>query len=227
MRLNQGVRAVRVTGDEVLVMTDSGTERADAVVVTVPLGVLREGAIRFEPPLPSEKIEAISGLEMGTLNKVIFKFPTPFWSGDGQTFQYLSETRGEFPLIIDWHAASGNPALILFTGGAYALAMEEREDARVTADAMRVVRTCFGTGAPDPTGVLIQRWSQDPHTRGSYSFVPVGSSPDARDALAQPVNDRLFFAGEATNRRNPATVHGAYESGLRVANQVAVALDLA
>jgi polyamine oxidase len=226
VRLNQTVREVRSTREGVIVVTNAGQERADAVVVTVPLGALRADAIHFDPPLPRAKQEAIAGLEMGSLDKVIFQFPEPFWTGEGQTFEYLSETRGEFPLIIDWHAVSGNPALILFTGGDYALAMEGRDDARVTADAMRVLRTCFGANAPGPTGTIIQRWNQDPITHGSYSYVPTGSSAEARDALAEPVGERVFFAGEATNRRNPATVHGAFESGLRVAGEVLEALAL-
>jgi len=226
VRTGVQVTAIRTGSSGVTVATSAGEEHADAVIVTVPLGALRSGAIAFEPPLPPEKLEAIEGLEMGTLDKVILRFASPFWSGEGNTFLYASRTRGELPLAIDWHQASGHPALVLFGAGEWALAMEAREDAAIVSDAMRVLRSCFGPEAPEPTATLIQRWHRDPLTHGSYSFVPVGSSQDARDALAAPVGEQLFFAGEATNRRNPATVHGAYESGLRVAREVAQALAL-
>lgn len=226
VRLEQTVREVRRTPEGVVVVTEDAQERAGAVVVTVPLGALRRGAIHFDPPLPRAKQDAIEGLEMGTLDKVILRFPEAFWTGEGQTFQYLSETRGEFPLMVDWNAVTGHPALVLFTGGAYALAMEERTDAAVTSDAMRILRACFGANAPDPTAAILQRWNRDAITHGAYSYVPVGSSSEVRDELAAPVEGRVFFAGEATNRRNPATVHGAFESGLRVAREVADALGL-
>ena len=226
VRLGVTVTTISTQSRRVRVTTNTGDEDADAVIVTIPLGALREGAIRFEPPLPEEKRDAIAGLEMGTLDKVILRFPSAFWSGGGNTFLYASERRGELPLWIDWHRASGQPALVAFAGGDYALALEQREDAEVIDDAMRVLRACFGASTPLPTGSLVQRWHEDPITHGSYSYVPVDSSPDARTALAAPVGERVFFAGEATNRRNPATVHGAYESGLRVADEVAEALAL-
>ena len=63
-------------------------------------------------------------------------------------------------------------------------------------------------------------WSTDPWSRGSYSFLPVGATPAMRRALAQPVQGRLFFAGEATDEAGPSTVHGAQASGKRAARQV-------
>ncbi len=226
VRLGVTVRAVRTIGARVVVVTDAGEETADAVVVAVPLGALRADAIQFDPPLPDEKRDAIAGLEMGTLDKVILRFPEAFWGGTANTFLYASQTRGELPLWVDWNAISGVPALVMFSGGDYALAMEARDDRAIVSDAMRILRSCFGADAPDPTATLLQRWQRDPITHGSYSFVPVGSSVEARVALAAPIGERIFFAGEATNSVNPATVHGAYESGLRVASEIIEALGL-
>ncbi|HMQ26018.1 MAG TPA: FAD-dependent oxidoreductase, partial [Acidimicrobiales bacterium] len=80
-----------------------------------------------------------------------------------------------------------------------------------------------GTGrdVPDPEAWTITRWRADPFARGSYSFLAVGSSPDDRRALAAPVGDRLFFAGEATSVDDPGTVHGALTSGREAAEAVA------
>ncbi len=78
---------------------------------------------------------------------------------------------------------------------------------------------------PDPTGVLITRWAQDPFTFGSYSYLAVGSSNHDRQRLAEPVADRLFFAGEATSTDYAATVPGAYLSGRRAAGAVRANTD--
>ena len=73
---------------------------------------------------------------------------------------------------------------------------------------------------PEPLAMIRSSWSTDQWAHGSYSFLPVGATPSLRVALAQPVNDRLFFAGEATSSEAPATVHGALASGQRAAQEV-------
>jgi monoamine oxidase len=78
---------------------------------------------------------------------------------------------------------------------------------------------------PEPRAMIRTSWSADPWARGSYSFLPVGADPTLRTALAQPIDGRLFFAGEATSSAAPATVHGALESGRRVAAEVAAAAE--
>jgi monoamine oxidase len=80
-------------------------------------------------------------------------------------------------------------------------------------------------GVPDPTGALVTRWATDPFALGSYSFLAVGTSNDERRTLRAALDDRLFFAGEATSAARAATVTGAYESGRRVADEVTDALD--
>ena len=77
-----------------------------------------------------------------------------------------------------------------------------------------------GSDLPEPEDWVVTRWRADPFAGGSYSFLAVGSSPDDRRALAAPVGDRLFFAGEATSVANPATAHGALESGRAAAAAV-------
>jgi monoamine oxidase len=81
------------------------------------------------------------------------------------------------------------------------------------------MKRLFAT-VPKPKGVLVTSWGTDPFTLGAYSAVAVGGSPKDFDTLAEPVGDRLFFAGEATSRNYAGTVHGAYLSGLREANRI-------
>ena len=108
-----------------------------------------------------------------------------------------------------------------FVGGSTARRIEGLSDERIGAEAVAVLRRMFGREAPAPEAVVATRWSRDPFAEGAYSYLPVGASPSDRDDLAEPVGERLFFAGEAAHRKYPATVHGAYLSGLEAARRVA------
>ena len=94
-------------------------------------------------------------------------------------------------------------------------------DDSASAPATTGSATAGGGGVPEPEAWTITRWRADPFARSSYSFLAVGSSPDDRRALAAPVGDRLFFAGEATSVDDPATVHGALTSGRDAASALA------
>jgi monoamine oxidase len=121
--------------------------------------------------------------------------------------------RGEFD--------DGAPILMAFTGGNFARSTEILSDEDVADGAMGVLRKMFGSSIPEPQDGVRARWGRDPFAFGSYSHIPVGATPRDYDTLAEPVGDRLYFAGEATNRRYPATVHGAFLSGVREANRIA------
>lgn len=85
---------------------------------------------------------------------------------------------------------------------------------------MRDLRKTFGKKIPGPESLITTRWSQDRFSYGSYSYLSVGASTSDYHAMAQPVSDRLFFAGEATSSRFLATTHGAYLSGIREAKRI-------
>lgn len=78
-----------------------------------------------------------------------------------------------------------------------------------------------GVVVPDPIQTACTRWGSDPLCLGSYSHIRVGSSGRDYDVVAENVGGgRLFFAGEATSRQYPATMHGAFLSGLREAANI-------
>jgi monoamine oxidase len=110
--------------------------------------------------------------------------------------------------------------LLCLQGGSAARAAERLPGPDLVANAMEWIRAAFGSSVAPPSFHQVTRWSSDPFAYGSYSFFAKGSSPEDVDALAAPVGVRLFFAGEATSRDHPATVHGAYASGLRAAEEV-------
>ncbi len=85
-------------------------------------------------------------------------------------------------------------------------------------------RPTIGTGdVPKPTGWMRSTWSTDPYSRGAMSYLPAGAAPQLRTDLAAPIDDRVFFAGEATDSDHPGTVSGAIASGRRAAAAVVAA----
>jgi len=221
VRLGHVVRAIEyggASGAPVAVVTDRGRFEADAVICTLPLGVLKAGAVEFTPPLPTAKQEAIARLGMGNLAKVVLHFEQAFWPRDQYAFGYQCRPVECSPtLIINLWKTQQTPALMLMTGGALAREIECWDERRLERWAGEVLLDVFGGAARQPTRIERTRWGQDPFARGSYSYVAVGSTPADIETLAEPVGGRLFFAGEATYRHHWGGAHGAYGSGLREA----------
>jgi len=219
IQLQTVAQSVTYTDTGVVVETNKGSHSANRVIVTVPLGVLKSGDITFSPALPASKLNAISALGSGVLNKVWLEFPSVFW--DNTTIHnYFSMPKGHFNEWVNWHKATGNNHLLGFNAGQYGLETEALSDDDIVAEAMTILKTMWGTDIPEPTNRLITRWNSDPFARGAYSFIKVGSSIEDRAILAQSVSDRVFFAGEATDTDAAATTNGAYNSGLREAAKI-------
>jgi monoamine oxidase len=211
---------------------------ADAAVVTVPLGVLKHGDVAFDPPLPERKRLAVSNLGFGVLNKVVLLFPRVFWGDGHDTFGYVNRTdgpegakrRGRYFMFYSYAGEhlSGGALLIALCAGDAALDMERATDREAVDGAVAVLREIFtrgkGVDVPDPIDAKCARWGSDEFARGSYSNISPRGTGEDYDALAEPVGERLFFAGEATNRKHPATMHGAFLSGTREAARVHAAM---
>jgi monoamine oxidase len=217
IRLNTVVQ--RVAWRRGLVRIEAGQQawEADAAVLTVPVGVLARNAIEFAPALPPRHLEAISRMRMGLLNKVYLQFPRTFWP---ERWDFVAVYADPPPLcyaLLNMARYQNRPALIGFTSGAMAREIEHLADEEVIGRVMGNLRATFGPGIPEPNATRVTRWGADPYAFGSYSYLPVGATGRDRDQLAQPVANTLYFAGEATHRDDPATVHGAYWSGQRVA----------
>jgi monoamine oxidase len=163
---------------------------------------------------------AINNLGMGLLNKVYLRFPQVFWDEQSDLLDYIAQNRGEWAEWLNIYKYTGKPILLGFNAATYARQIEPLSDEMMVAAAMKTLRTIHGPSIPEPEAWLITRWASDPLAGGSYSYLPPGASPDDYDDLAEPVADRLFFAGEATSREYAATVHGAYLSGLAAAERI-------
>lgn len=215
------VRAINHGGPGVTIATSSGEFTGDHVIVTVPLGVLQQAVIAFDPPLSPAKQQAIAALGMGVLDKVYLRFTQAFWDPDLDWIEYIPADEDNWAQWVSLARPTGQPILLGFAAADFARRMEGLTDTEVVASAMRTVRTIYGVDVPDPESYQVTRWAADPFSFGSYSFNALGSEPSMREALASPEGGSLFFAGEATIREYFGTVHGAYLSGVRAADEIA------
>lgn len=216
--LNTTVTAITQRGDSVVVRTTDRTFEGPAAIVSVPLGVLKSGALTFDPPLPDGHAHAVAALGFGVLAKSFFRFEKRQWRLDNAFYQYLGAESGRW---VQWFTVP-NPAgaiAVAFNGGPQGGLVESWPQQRQLADAAHVARRIFGPGA-SLTEVRTTAWSLDPFARGAYSFHAPGSGLDDRRRLQQPIGERVYLAGEAVGDNNPATVTGAVVSGRYAATAV-------
>lgn len=223
------------SGKKTIVSCEDGEKfMADHVVYSGSLGTLKHRTVEFDPPLPDWKSGAIDRLGFGVMNKVVLVFNEPFWDTERDMFGLLREpttpestvqedyatNRGRFYLFWNCLKTSGLPVLIALMAGDAAHQAESTPDGEIIAEVTGQLRNVFKNAiVPDPIETIITRWASDPFTRGSYSYVAADALPKDYDLMAQRIGN-LYFAGEATCGTHPATVHGAYLSGLRAASEV-------
>jgi monoamine oxidase len=206
---------------------------ADYIVSTIPLGVLKQHSIQFEPALPDWKMGPIQRIGFGILNKVVLVYEEAFWDQNRDIFGALRNPANRFSLsqtdyftqrgrFFQWFnctSTTGLPTLLALMAGDAAFSTESTPNDVLVSEATKVLRTLFGPQVPNPVESVVTRWGQDQYARGSYSYTGPNFQPDDYEVMAKPIGS-LFFAGEHTCGTHPATVHGAYISGLRAASEV-------
>jgi monoamine oxidase len=216
--LNTPVTGVVRSGESVIVRAEDRSFQGSAAIVTVPLGVLKSGAINFDPPLPQGHTEAVDALGSGALSKSFFRFNQRNWNADNAFYQYLGTGHG---LWSQWFTSPGaaGPIVLAFNAGDRGRFVESSSQQDLIASALPVARRLFGDDV-SLADVRTSNWAVDPYARGAYSFHAPGSGLDDRRRLQQPIGDRLYLAGEAVGVNNPATVTGAVHSGRYAAGQL-------
>lgn len=223
---------------EVVADTPTGAQRftTSRTLITLPLSVLKgaqgeRGVVEFDPSLPTEKIAALDKLEMGKVIRVVLRFRGRFWnrivppdsnatlSGMGFLFSddewfptWWTSMPKKLPVLTGWAPFRCAEKL---SGRSHEFVVErslKTLNALLKVD-LRILRS-------ELQDAYFHDWQNDPFSRGAYSYGGVGSD-GAQEALASPVFETLFFAGEATDiTGNNGTVHGAMVSGYRAASQI-------
>lgn len=221
------------SGPAQITLEDGKTVDADYVVNTIPLGVLKHGSVDFQPPLPSWKTQAIERLGFGVLNKVILVYKEAFWDKDRDIFGMLQtptnrsslnqkdygSRRGRFFQWFSVTNTTGMPCLLALMAGDAAYDTEITPNDELIAEATEVLRMRYGARVMQPLEAIVTRWESDRFARGSYSNAGVNMQPEDYQLMSRTIGN-LYFAGEHTIVTHPATVHGAYLSGLRAASDV-------
>jgi monoamine oxidase len=252
IRLETVAREVRWQRGHVAVRLETptgaplGEISARAALITVPLAVLKRsfddpespGALRLLPE-PPEKREALSYLEMGPAMKVVLLFKEIFWdalpqarhaSRESIALPRLSFIFSNDPVMATWwtpHPVVA-PMLTGWAAGPRAARMAAMTGDEIADEAVAALSRALGMGRDDLnallTGRYVHNWSADPFSSGGYSYICAGGLA-APGALAAPVEDTLFFAGEATDTQGETgTVHAALQTGYRAAAAIARAL---
>ncbi|MBW2385462.1 MAG: FAD-dependent oxidoreductase [Deltaproteobacteria bacterium] len=213
-----GVKPVAIDGNGVY-------HYADAIIVTVSVGVLKAEIIDFIPDLPAAKLGAISTIGMGNGMKISLRFTSQLWDDKMMTL-LLDGPLGECWPPKVYQPSVDDHVLTCFTMGKNAEVMEALPDdtARLNRALVDLDAAFGGTASPAFVEGFVMDWTASPYTLGSYSYPAPGtrpvSGPSMRQVLAQPVGSQLYFAGEATHNTAPSTVPGALQSGERAGGEV-------
>ena len=208
--------------------------KADHIIVTVPLGVLKSSkSTLFIPPLPKLHQHAIQSIGFGKVAKIFLFWDKPFWKlGSGSIkLAWSDEDLAGLPDMNQWYKkvfsfdeVLNNPSVLLaWLSGDEAEYMETLSDEEVLNTCTGVLRSFMGnTSIPPPNKILRSRWCTDQYTQGGYSYHCKGDHlvrPNLNDDLARPVFDdnlvpKILFAGEAVSKKYYSTMHAARDTGI-------------
>lgn len=222
VQLDCPVSAIDHSGAMIAVHTARGVLHARKVIVTISSALLADERIRFTPALP-DKTEAATALPLGLANKLYISLDHP------EEFEADSRVFGHAHLVdtAAYHMRPfGRPFIEAYFGGRLADDLEGEGGAAFVDFAKQELAGLLGSSFPSRLKpVRLSQWRKDEFALGSYSYAVPGRHA-ARDALAQPVDNRLFFAGEACHPESYSTAHGAYLTGQAAAAHALAALGL-
>ena len=212
IRLDCPVDAIDWSGRDVRVMTRwHGSVRCRQAIVTLPTNVLASEAIAFHPQLPHEKRTALEDLPLGYNERIVVPLSGDALDDVGETFLYSSASDLD---ACHLHVRPfGKRCVSAYFGASGARDVAALDDEAATAVAADALASLFGNDLRCSIGSgMVTRWQHDPYALGAYSYARPGRRA-ARGVLAEPIADRLYFAGEATYPDHYGTVHGAFLSG--------------
>lgn len=209
--LNTAVNKIDLTEQQVKVYTNKGVIRAEKVVVTVSTGVLAAQDIEFLPALPDRILNAIHDLPMGNYNYLFYALQPGEIPPETFSIAYQRDGNATSLRLREF----GRPMLSIPVAGRFAWWLEGQSDSTIENWGREVISDIFGENAKkDIINFKRSAWGFDQWIKGAYSSAKPGSMA-ARADLHLPVENKLWFAGEAVSKHVFNTAHGAWESGQR------------
>jgi monoamine oxidase len=221
VKLGCHVARIDHRGAHLRIVTTAGTLSAKSVIVTAPPNLLLAEKLVFDPPLP-EKLRAAAGLPLGLANKLFIKIDAPeLLPKDGHLFGRTDRTE-----TAGYHLRPFGRGLIeAYFGGRLAAGLEQAGEGAFFDFACEELTHLFGADFRHRLKPIIHSaWGGDSYAHGAYSYALPGCA-DARSTLAETVDDRIFFAGEACSREDFSTAHGAFWTGQNAADGVLATFD--
>lgn len=155
----------------------------------------------------------------GSQNKLYLCFAEKFWD-DAEVIAQFGRLQEPMAAWYPLHSVAGAAVIVALRGGSVARRIEGLDDDATVAEGMSALRAIYGDAVPEAVVHRITLWGADPFAYGSYSYAGLGTTPEARVTLAEPIDGRVFFAGEATHPTQASTVHGALLSGHLAAERI-------
>ena len=231
---NKQVKSINYGSDPIILTLKDGSQiQASKLIITVPISILKSGGISFNPALPAEMTSAFSRIGMDPTLRVVLDFKKNFWN-ENSGFIWGGITAPQY-----FSAGVGRSefyrTMSITINGAKAAALSAKDPDLMIADILAELDAVYaGQGtlyirrnldAADPNVnkiiYIIKDWSKDEFIKGGYSYPLASATANDRLALSKPVNNKLFFAGEATDTKGDAgTVSGALSSAERVSEEV-------
>jgi monoamine oxidase len=219
LRLATPVHSLELAARGVVVNTPAGAINARAVILTVSTSVLSGYDLELPPQLTSW-IEAANNLPLGRTEKLFLNIIDSSFEPETHVIGDPKSIRSGAYYI----RPMGLPVIEAFFGAEGARVVDEGGVMAVFDYALGQLATLFGADVRRSLRPLVaSRWAQSDRIGGAYSYALPGETA-ARQALARPFDDRLFFAGEATSEGDFSTVHGAHDTGVRAAEEAIRAL---
>ncbi|MEE2774472.1 MAG: NAD(P)/FAD-dependent oxidoreductase [Pseudomonadota bacterium] len=226
IKLNTSVKTIEWDKPTAKIITSKGVVCAKSVIITVSTNIMADEDILFLPSLPKQKMSALYNLPMGTLNKVGLAFRKGYLSAADRGWYVcwpekkdLNEKDvGSFEI-----STSGNNSAVVFAGGRLGKWLEQRGPKTMVEYAYSKIEEAFGSRSlKNIEKAITTAWTSEPFSKGSYSYSRPSNIRNRKE-LAKPLENKLFFAGEATDEIHYGTAHGAYFAGLRAAEEVILA----
>jgi monoamine oxidase len=229
IRLEQVVTKINYTDKFAQVSTkDGGVYRAEYVLITIPLGVLKSKQIEFNPPLPQWKLDVIDRIGFGYYEKVFLLWDRAWWNVTDFYFVRTSSQSTEFRYYVYANKWNNKSMLTcIFSGRAASRLISKQNQNEVIEEIRDTLQKMFpDIVVPPPVESYMTNWNEDSFSYGSYSYISVKQKYEDPLYLSEPIGDRLLFAGEATSTDTYGYTHGALLSARREVSRLLFVYDL-